>query len=199
MNSTDKGKTENIVNLFDVAIKIYQETSFLLKDFSDLLKAKKFKGPSGNAIEMYGGFSRSLNWSNHWLVRCASLSFKPKVKAPDNRVIEITVVFCTDQKEDEPRLVVGALDTDGNPGWLYYACYNIDDNYQYHREGKEFKYCPTHEDIDEKMTNFVYKPDNKIRGCFFTVPLLSVKGYEDVEKLSERAVKELWTKLNNFE
>lgn len=181
MNSINENSASiNVKNTFENVVKIYEETSFLLQDFSAILKNDyKFESCNNNKIDNYGGYSRSLDWPQYWFSRCVEMCFKPNGQTNNNRLINITVIFYNKHKEEAPRLVIGVLDTDGQSGWLHDAYHNESNNYKY---SHEYEY--------NNMRKFDFQND-KILGSLFTRPLLLIKNYEHVKELATCAIK-LW-------
>ena len=68
---------ENIVNAFECVAKMYEETSFLLKDFSEFFYSKNFISLTSNSMGSTM-ISKDLNQPRYWLPRYAAMFFKPK-------------------------------------------------------------------------------------------------------------------------
>ncbi len=182
MTSTEKDMS-NAKNAFDNVVKIYKETSFFLKDISTNLNERNFVATSGN-IENYGGYSRSLDWTSCWLLRCAELRFK--YKEDNSRLISFTISFLTG-----PNLIVGVLENMYDIGLLYELWCNENKEYKYSHQEKEINYSLENKDTDGKVIDFIFREDDKKKGFFFAKPLLSIKNYDDVKSLSEKVV-DLW-------
>ena len=178
--------TKNVTNAFGVITKIYEETAFLLKDFSAILNLNdlKFHCVNPNFIEVYYGHSKGLDSPHRWLARNAELRFKPNKQTDYKKLISVTVSFrsfSSLEKTSEPYLIIGVLENMEGSGWLYAAYHNEDDDYEHNPPKDQWK--------DEEMIEFTFRKDKK--GRFFVKPLLQIKNTEEVKRLAGKIV-ECW-------
>lgn len=171
MSTDERSMADDVMNSFGNVAKIYEETSFLLKDFSDEMMRLGFirlRSDSGIETET----SRSIDRPKEWHVKYASLSFKPEGQDSNEPYVCITAIFCGYNSEAvTPYLVAGFV----NMEWQYYNFYNayLDDKATFNRN-------------DRKLIRL-----NRGKGyiCAIAQPLLSVGNTEDVESLARDVVK----------
>ena len=184
MSTNDQNLTDDVKNAFDIVTKIYKESSFLLKEFASTLDEHEFVSVSKTPMENYGGYTRSLGYTEGWLVNCAELRFKSPEETHNDRLISVTVSFrsFSSYKElSESYLIVGILENmEDSIGWLYAA---------YHNEGNGYEYAhPKSEWQKEELVDFTVSKDRKRKGCFLATPLLQVQSVEDVKRLTGKIV-----------
>ena len=174
MNSTDKGKTENIKNAFDTVVQMYNETAFLFKDFNKSFADKGFESmmPS-NGIGYES--SKSLDWPDFWIIRYASWFYKPKKQhESEKRFVSVTVVFFDYDKVMDPYLSISILENQDSKS--YVLPYH---KYQENKEslkGKDGKIIELSDEIN-----------------MLAMPLLQVGGTEKIEELTTQIV-DFWEK-----
>jgi len=178
--STDKrDMTDDVMNSFGNVAKIYEETSFLLKDFSDEMMQLGFvrlRSDSGIGTET----SRNIGMPKKWHVRYASLSFKPKGQDSNEPYVCITAIFCDYEGEPiMPYLIAGFV----NLEWQYYNFYNA------YLDAKE-----TFEGKDGKLIRL-----DRGDGYAIAQPLLQVGNTECVKNLANNIVKYWEEKIGKLE
>ena len=193
--------TKNVTNAFDVVTKIYEESGFLLKEFFSKLGEHKFVGKNNTYIENYAGRSKSLDYTEYWLVNDAELCFKNEGKTDYNQMISVTISFRSfnfnKQASDQylqalyPHLLVGILENMGEDErrQLYKAYHNEDDNYEYASPKNEWQ--------PDKLIEFNVRKNKDKKGWFYAIPLLQVKGTEDVECWTKKIVEDWKKKYGN--
>ena len=178
MTSNDQDMTDNVKNSFDNVAKIYEETSFLLKDFSKEITGLGFdKEMPNDGIGTHG--STSIDYPKQWPVRYASLFFMPKDQVDKKRYVCITAIFYDDSGElITPCLVTGVIKTSQEYlvlkqkyGVLYDGYLKDKDKF----EGKDGKFV----ELDGK-------------GSVIAQPLLQINSAEEVKNLAQRMV-DCWT------
>jgi len=169
MSTDGQGMANDVMNSFGNVAKIYEETSFLLSDFSDEMSRLGFvRMNPGSSIGTET--SKSIGSPRHWHVRYASLSFKPEGQDSDEPSVCITVIFCDYVGEPiMPYLIAGFV----NLEWHYYNFNNA------YLDAKE-----RFEGNDGKWTEL-----DKGNGYAIAQPLLQVGSVEDVKKLAQDVVK----------
>lgn len=171
MSTDERSMADDVKYSFGNVAKIYEETSFLLKDFSDEMMRLGFvrlRSDSGIGTET----SRSIDRPKEWHVRYASLSFKPEGQDRNEPYVCITAIFCGYESEPiTPYLVAGFV----NVVWQYYNFYNA------------------YLDAKETFDGNDGKPIRLSRGDGYVYaiaqPLLNVSNTEDVKRLAQDAVK----------
>ena len=194
---------QNVINAFGYVAKVYEETSFLLKDFNEVLAQHSFMTVLGNSIGTTY-LSRDINSPKYWLTRYAAIFYKPQDQEADSPLLSVTACFY-DLKPEEisPILILGVARGMDHPkqnwnyNWFFSAFFNEGGfmNY-YKKENGELK--PFEGILDAEKDTIYFKnrmSDEKYNwfkeGCLFTMPLLQVKNYDMIQELSERVVK-LW-------
>ena len=178
---------ESVTNAFYAVTKIYEESSFLLKDFSAILSDLKFHCVNSNSIEVYHGYSRGLDSPHRWLASNIELRFKPNKPTDNNRLISVTVSFrsfSSFEQPSEPYLIVGILENTEGPGWLSAAYHNEDGDYDYGVDTP-----PKDEWKEEQIIEFTFRENKDKKGRFFYKSLLQIKNTEEVKKLAGKIVK----------
>ena len=195
--------SEHIKVSFDNIAKVYEESSFLLKDLVAGLEKLGFeKLPKGDSIGTTY-VTKNINSPRYWLTRYAALFFGATAEPESNRLLSLSIsYFDLDPKAMKPYLIVGVGEMSENDYWQYWWMYSA-----FLNEEKMFEYYGT----DNKKLNIVSPeqewqhqgqewgfdvPDVKNNpsypkaGKLFAVPLIEIKS-EDVGKLAERGLK-LW-------
>jgi hypothetical protein len=195
----------NAINTFDNIKRIYEETSFLLKDFSEAICKHHFESILKNTI-LKSGSSQSLDNSYYWITHYITQFYKPIKQSGPDPLLSISAGFYDiENKAVEPFLIFGIIKKvnnsfGGNPSnWLHDILYNRDNFFNYISGGEKTNQIPvngTIVDFEFKMTEEYIKWPS--RGSIFAVPLFSVKNYEDIEQLSVKMIN-LWkTKYNDL-
>ncbi|MDA8014553.1 MAG: hypothetical protein MPK09_02940 [Gammaproteobacteria bacterium] len=160
-------QTENVVNAFDNVIKVYTETSFLLKSFADVMQSHDMlRVRQGNAVSITT--SKSIERPEEWLPPFAGLKFRHKEETKDSPRVAVVAAFLGVEEKWTPCLFVGVIG----------AGMNIEPLYRYLRDKKE---------------EFVQNADNIAavsteRGVFKALPLLQVSDESVVKGLAEWAI-----------
>ncbi len=193
---------QNIIHAFENTAKTYEETSFLLKDFSEVITKHEFSSISGNSIGTTY-VSKAINSPRYWLTRYAALFFKPNDQEDNCPLLSVTVGFYdSGPKAVEPYLILGVIKGMNHPDknwqywWLFSTFVNEEDSFEYYivKKGNKRKVSiPTldGEIIDFKCHYTDEYNDWPKEGSFFALPLLSVKDYNQIETLSQKVI-ELW-------
>jgi len=194
---------QNVINAFGYVAKVYEETSFLLKDFNEVLAQHSFTTVLGNSIGTTS-LSRDINSPKYWLTRYAAIFYKPQDQEADSPLLSVTVCFYDLKPEAiSPILVLGVARGMDHPkqswnyDWFFSAFFNEGGFMNYYRkENGDLR--PFEGIVDAEKDTIYFKnrmSDEKYNwfkeGCLFTVPLLQVKNHDMIEELSERVVK-LW-------
>jgi hypothetical protein len=195
---------QDIINSFDNIAKFYEETSFLLKDFSEAITNHQFISISGNSIGTTY-VSKAINSPRYWLTRYAALFFKPNNQEDNSPLLSVTVGFYDlEPKAVEPYVILGIVKGMDHPErkkgwqywWLFSPFFNDEKAFDYSivKNGKEQKISiPS---MDGKITNFkCHYSDESYHwpkeGSLFVLPLLSVKDNNQIKILSQKVV-DLW-------
>jgi len=194
---------KNIINAFDYVAKIYEETSFLLKDFNEALAQYGFTTIMGNSIGTTY-LSRDINSPTYWLTRYAAMFYKPPDQEKDSPLLSVTACFYDLKPAPiSPMLILGVVKGMDHPkqtwnyDWFFSAFFNQGGFVDYYKkENGELK--PFEGILEAEKETIYFKnrmSDEKYNwfkeGCLFTVPLLQVKNHDMILELSERVVK-LW-------
>jgi len=172
MSTGGQGMASDVMNSFGNVAKIYEETSFLLKDFSDEMMRLGFvrlRSDSGIETET----SRGIDNPKMWHVRYASLPFKPKGQDSDEPYVCITAIFCDFEGEPTMPYLVAGVTALKCKTWNFYNAY---------LDAKE-----TFEGNDGKPLRLDWGGGV----CAIGHPLLNVSNTEDVKKLAQD-VKKCW-------
>ena len=200
---------DNVVNAFSCVSEMYVETSFLLKDFSEVLTGSRFSRMTpGNSIGTTY-VSKALDSPRYWLTRYAGLFFKPLKQKADNPLLSVTVGFYgLGGKAVPPFLICGIAKGMDHPKqrwqywWLYCAFLNDKDAFDYfitkNDEQEKFDHSP---ETKGEIIDFKCRYDRDSyhwphSGRFFALPLLSVKDYNKIKELSNKLI-ELWNEQFN--
>ncbi len=193
--------TKNIINAFNNVIKIYGETSFLLRNFSAELAARGFESVMpGNGIGTET--SKSIEYPKEWPIRYAALFFQHKKEQDNGRWLCVTVNFFHPESGDVlPRLILGVLENKNDKrrtayeyGWLKRVYFNEGEEFTYTNEEKIKINTQDHMNMDlmdRKVINFCPNQKEKpvpLQGSFFATPLLSVNNAEEVKGLTTKIV-----------
>jgi len=194
---------QNVINSFGYVAKVYEETSFLLKDFNEALAQHGFTTITGNSIGTTY-LSRDINSPRYWLTRFAAIFYKPPDQKADTPLLSVTVCFYDLKPAPiSPVLVLGVAKGMDHPkqswnyNWFFSAFFNEGGflNY-YKKENGDLKPFKGILDANKETIYFKNSMSNEKyywfkEGCLFTVPLLQVKNHNMIQELSERLVK-LW-------
>jgi hypothetical protein len=197
--------TENVVNAFSCVSKVYEETSFLFKDFANILTESGFeKIREGNEIGTHD-VSANINKPKYWLPRYVSSFFKPSFQKDNRHILGLSACFFDlTPNAIPPILLVGIAQGMDHPeqNWAYWwfqrAYFNKEDVFQYFLVKDEIN---TSQASQPQLRDWVYFktvftnesyqwPKN---GFLFGVPLLEIKDYKEIESLVRRVVA-LWIK-----
>ena len=200
-NETNEQKTlsENVKISFDNIVKVYEESSLLLKDLVAELEKKEFEKIQGNEIAAY--VSKHIDKPQWWFPSYASFSFKRKDEPDSKRLLSATVLyFDFDPKVLKPYLIMGVCEMfDGGSWgywWMYEAFFNSENMFRYYENNKIQNIGSPHLAWKNELDEWGFKmlKDRETywpkAGKLFAVPLLEIKS-EDVGKLAER-VSKLW-------
>jgi len=194
---------KDIINSFGNVARIYEETSYLFKDFSAIISGKNFKNITGNSIGTTS-VSKALDASGYWLTRYAALFFKPIDQEANDPLLSVTVGFYNDELEAvEPYLALGVVKgmdhvrKSWQYWWLYSPFINEGNNFEYFSETSGDEQKTNAPSMNEEIIRFKCTFDDSSytwpkEGWFFAVPLLDVRDAKDVERLSRKII-ELWT------
>jgi len=192
----------NIINSFENIAKIYEETSYLLKDFSEAITKHKFVSISGNSIGTTY-VSKSIDSPRYWLTRYAALFFKPKNQKDNSPLLSVTIGFYDlEPKATEPFLILGVVEEMNHPKkdwqywWLFTPFLNEENAFDYSIAKGEKKIKLNIPAMDGEIVDFRCRYSNESyhwprKGSMFAVPLLSVKDHNQVEVLSQKVLN-LW-------
>ena len=192
--------SENVKISFDNIIKVYEESSLLLKDLVAELEKIGFEKVKGNEISAY--VSKHIDKPHNWLAGYAALSFKNKAEPDSKRPLFVTVIyFDLVPKAVEPYLIMGVCEMfDGGSWdywWMHYAFFNGDNMFRYYgSDNKMLSIESPHLAWQSKKGEWGFKVPNDgattwpKAGKLLAVPLLEIKS-EDIGKLAERGAK-LW-------
>jgi len=190
----------NVINAFDCVSKIYEETSFMLKDFTEIISNHKYELITGeNTI---GYVSKKIDYYQYWLARYCSLFFKLQDQQETYPLLSITAGFYNlESKSVEPYLILGVVEgmehekASWDYWWLFSPFFNEKDVFDYVN-------YETHEILESapginrnpvkfkcRYTNDSYNWPKK--GVFFSEPLLSVSSHKDIESLAQETIH-LW-------
>lgn len=159
-------QTQNVVNAFRNVIKVYEETSFLLKSFADVLASRgMIRESTGRGIVT--NTSKSIDQPKQWLPLHAGWNFWPKGQKENFPNITVMVVFCSDDEDVQPYLVVGVVEKQYIAG-LYHQLYK-----------------PERKQFTDPKDGIAELPGE---GIFKTIPLLQVSDEKAVEELAEWVV-----------
>ena len=198
--------SENVRNAFDCVLKIYEETTFLLNDFTEELAAFNFVNLSPNSIGTHD-VSKSMQWPKFWMVRYGSQFYKQKKQDINNPLLSLTVGFLgySDGGPNviEPFLAIGVIRGMDHPNqgwqnwWLYHPVINLDGAYEYDPEDYQGQpYVGDRKNryniINFKCRRLDTSYDFPKEGSFFTTPLLSINDTENIKELSKKCF-ELWS------
>lgn len=193
---------QNIINAFDNAAKVYEETSFLLKDFSEAIAKHQFSNIIGNSIGTTY-VSKSIDAPRYWLTRYAALFFKPNHQEDNNPLLSVTIgFFDLEPKAVEPYLVLGVVKGMDHPkrsweySWLITPFLNQENAFDYYIENEEKKQNVSIPAMDGEVFDFAchYSSESYTwpkEGSLFALPLLSINDYNKIETLSQKVV-DLW-------
>lgn len=184
MSSDEQNMADDVMNSFGNVAKIYEETSFLLKDFSDeMIRLGFVRMNSGSGVGT--DTSKSIDNPRLWHVRYASLDFKPKGQDGHDPYTSITAIFCDYHSEPiVPYLIAGFVKMAGSDmQWQYYNFYNA------YLDAKE-----TFEGKDGKLIRL-----DRGDGYAIAQPLLQVGNTECVKNLANNIVKYWEEKIGKLE
>ena len=196
--------TENIKASFDNITKIYEESSFLLKDLAaELEKLGYEKEPRGNSIGTTY-VSKNINSPRYWLTRYAALFFRTKAKPDYNRLLSTTVIYFDHEPTAiDPWLIVGVGEKSESAHWDYWWMYSAflneeqkfnyyhgTDNAKLNIDSPKQHWQSQAQDWGFTVPDTQNNPYHPKAGKLFAVPLLETKS-EDVGKLAKRGLK-LW-------
>ena len=197
---------DNIKNAFNCVAKMFDETSFLLRDFKDIMEKKHDftstqKGKNANAI--CTNTSKSLNSAKEWLPRYIADIYERKQQAQNkgaNSLLLITVSFYNGELNAVgPYLVLGVVKGSTTPWQLHSPFFNDSDSYEYSDFETEEKLTLPHsmdKNIKFRWLNSTKRKQGyPVEGIFFYEKLLSIKDYKDIELRAKRIV-DLWHKYN---
>ncbi len=195
--------SEIIKTSFDNVAKVYEESSFLLKDLVAGLEKLGFeKTPTGETIGTTDVLKK-INFPRYWLIRYASLFFWATGEPKSNRLLSLSIsYFDLDPKAMKPYLIVGVGEMfksdDWNYWWMYSAFLNEKKLFEYYgTDNKKLNIVSPEQEWQHQgqewgfeVPNVKNNPSYPKAGKLFAVPLSEIKS-EDVRKLAERGLK-LW-------
>ena len=201
-SNTPENIIENINASFNNIAKVYEETSFILKDLAaELEKLGYEKIPKGNSLGTTY-VSKNINSPRYWLTRYAALFFKIKAEPDSKRLLSTTVsYFDLDTKAMDPWLIVGVGEKSDSDHWDYWWMYsaflNDEQKFEYYeRDNTKLNIDSPHGQSQEREWGFRVpdaenNPYHPKAGKLFAVPLLTINSFEDIKELAERGTK-LW-------
>lgn len=187
----------NVKTSFDNIVKVYEESSFLLKDLVTEIEEKNsekgFRQKKGNEIGSY--ISKHLGNPKYWFARYATLFFEA---IGSKYSLSATIIYFHDLESFKPCLIMGVVkNIDGNTKnynwWMDDVFFNRNSKFSYYgkdnkniesphldwqRGGNEWCFERRH----HKATS--YPEDGKL----FAVPLLEINR-EGVGELAKRVLK----------
>lgn len=191
--------SENVKTSFDNVVKIYEESSLLLKDLDAELEKLGFGKIKGNEIST--STSKHIDRPRDWLPRYATLFFEAKAEPNSKRLLSATVMYF-DLELFKPCLIMGVVENfDGpkyNNWWMDRVFFHrtVEGNssmFSYYGKGNKSIKSP-HLDWQSEGDEWGFKrlhdgaTSYPKAGKLFAVPLLEIKS-EDVVKLAERVSK----------
>ena len=198
-NETNEQKilSENVKTSFDNIVKVYEESSLLLKDLDAELEKIGFGKIKGNEISTY--ISKHVDKPRDWLFRYATLFFEATAEPNSERLLSATVMYF-DLEPFNPCLIMGVVENfDDNKKnyywWMDHVFFNRTVGmFSYYGKGNKSIKSP-HLDWQSEGDEWGFerlRDDTSYpkAGKLFAVPLLEIKR-EDVVKLAER-VSKLW-------
>jgi hypothetical protein len=194
---------QDIVNAFKFVTKMYEETSFLLKDFSEVMAQNGFKNVIGNAFGAEK-VSKSINEPKYWSPRYASLFFKPESQTSNLPLLGVTVSFYDlEPKAIPPVLILGFARGMDHPKqtwryeWFIMAYFNDSRLVEYFIE-KDGQKVPMDDPLKPDGNCIYFKSrlgDDSYAwfkdGYLIAIPLLDVKDYNQIQQLSKQLIT-LW-------
>ena len=192
--------SEHIKISFDNTVKVYEESSLLLKDLVAELEKIGFEKVKGNEISAY--VSKHIDKPRNWLAGYAALSFKIKAEPDSKHLLFATVIyFDLVPKAVKPYLIMGVCEMfDGGSWdywWMHYAFFNGEKMFRYYgSDNNMLSIGSPHLAWQSKEDEWGFKVPHDgattwpKAGKLFAIPLLEIKS-EDVGKLAERGAK-LW-------
>ncbi len=180
MNSFNE--TQNVINAFETVSKIYEETSFLIKDFSAELNKLGFVSALPNKVSMGTNGSASLKYPKYWSLLYGAWFFRHCNQKDNCHWICITVSFFDLDLKADPRLLLGVLKRRDNSGeyaynWLHWAYFNRTSS----------------ENSDDKIKFSYNVKDSVYLADGFSTSLLSVKDRSHMEDLLTKVIN-IWGK-----
>ena len=160
---------ENVVNAFDNVIKMYVETSHLLKSFADVMHSHGMLRDRQKGSGVRATTSKSINVPRKWLTSFAGLDFWPKRATEDNPRVGVVAAFVGNQEKWDPYLIVGVMEE---------TEMDIHELYRYFKDNKD-KFIQGNDNIADV-------PPEK--GVFKALPLLQVSDESVVKGLAEWAI-----------
>jgi len=171
MSTDGRDMVDDVMNSFGNVAKIYEETLFLLKDFSDEMMQLGFVRLRRDS-DIETKISRSIDMPKGWQVKYASWSFKPEGRDGNEPYVCVAAIFCDHEGEPiKPCLVAGFTDL----VWEYYNFYDA-----YLDEKEIF-------DGDNGKLRRLSRGDGYV--CAIAQPLLQIGNTEYVKKLAQDIVK----------
>ena len=167
-------QTKNVVNAFKNVIKVYEETSFLLKSFADVMQSSPHDMLQENPHNLFFlTTSKIIDRPEEWLPPFAGLKFRHKDAAEDSPRVGVVAAFLGVEANWTPYLAVGVIE----------AATHIEPLYRYFRSNRE-------EFVQSKEDEFVQSVDNIVamstkQGVFKSLPLLQVRDEAFVKDLAE--------------
>ena len=198
---TQENLSACIKNSFDIVARVYEESSFLLKDLAEELEKMGFEKLQGNEIGTET--SRLIDKWKKWLPRYASFFFKSKDELDSKRLLSITAIyFDIDLKVVKPYFIIGVSEMFDGGKWDYWwmdaAFFNRDDMFRYYGKDNEALCIESpRQNWQSKEDEWGFKVPNERStsypkaGKLFAIPLLEINNIEDIKKLACRGSK-LW-------
>jgi len=193
---TKSNKTEianQVRNAFDFIQKLYNESSYLIKEIEGQLGERRFQmlRPSGYSISARSSTGLEPNNVNLWLLRKFAVAFVEESNTDLQKGQNITEineklkviyfrVILDDKNQSEPQLIFGVLyDIKQYKDWVK-KFENLLGNFEY-VDNKLFAKFP---DIDYEDNTF------KVKGKFEKVNLLDINSSDElIEKVINPAIK----------
>ena len=183
----------NVKTSFDNIVKVYEESSLLLKDLIAEIEKKGFRKKRGNEIGSY--ISKHIDAPKNWFARYATLFFEA---IGSKYSLSATIIYFDDLEPFKPCLIMGVIkNIDGNTKnynwWMDNVFFNRENKFSYY--GKDNKNIESpHLDWQKEGNEWVFErrhdeatsyPED---GKLFAVPLLEIKR-EGIGGLAKRVLK----------